>query len=330
MHCTHCGKENADGNVFCSFCGASLAGEMQAAMPAVHLKAQKPEKKANVPAAILGAVSLVLAVLIALMFTGVIRPSAYGGSMSSNAQTASVPEATSMSAIASKGTTIEGPGFETPEDAAKAYLEALRDQNIDQMVSTFAIESYVKSYDFEALLERLMSYQPTQEIRLPSSNVYAQQLNIVSRRGQILSFILYQYLLYQTPDEMNSMKPTVLRDAPAAQDFAKKFVSDTTDYVFADLAVTGILRPESVSEIYSSAQNQNNIARQAKTFGVSADDLANTVITFTAGGKTWLFCPQAVRYNGRWYLQALQGNLANLLGMSVYMGGIAPAGALGL
>jgi hypothetical protein len=59
-------------------------------------------------------------------------------------------------------------------------------------------------------------------------------------------------------------------------------------------------------------------------FGADADDVANVIITFEADGHEWIFCPQAIRYDGKWHLQLLQGNIASILGMSVFTGGIIP------
>jgi len=62
---------------------------------------------------------------------------------------------------------------------------------------------------------------------------------------------------------------------------------------------------------------------------IKAGDVANTVIIFNADGQDWLFCSQAIRYNGKWYLESLGGNIGALLGLSYNSGGIAPADMFG-
>ena len=57
------------------------------------------------------------------------------------------------------------------------------------------------------------------------------------------------------------------------------------------------------------------MSRQAEIFGADIEDIANiAIVTFEADGDTWVFCPQAIRYNDRWYLQTSQGNMAILYG----------------
>lgn len=227
--------------------------------------------------------------------------------------------------FASAGT-IEGPGFATPEDAAKAYLNGLRNQDMNAMISAFAVESYVEHYDLEAMVERIKTYMPTLDVRLPDTTEYTRQLNIASRRSQIAGAIANQYMYYNAPDALNDFLPTVLEDPEAVADFMERFERDTKIYVFDDLVVTNVLQPEDISDLYLSEVNQENITKQAKTFGAGVDEVDNLAIAFEANGRTWLFCPQAVRYDGRWYLQSLQGNLANHVGMSIFTGGIMPAG----
>jgi hypothetical protein len=256
------------------------------------------------------------------------------------------------------GGKIEGPGFETPEEAAKAYLTGLKDQDINAMVSTFAVETYVEHYDLQAMVERLKTYTPSLEIRLPGNTDYNQQLNVVARQNQITGAILNQYMFYNATDELGDFTPTLLKEPDEAADFIEKFESDTEDYVFADLEIGSSLSMESLpddlepdelesylesegllenlqddlpedflEDLYGnfvSEPNQNNIERQAKTIGVEAEDVANVVVAFEANGDTWVFCPQAVRYNGKWYLQSLQGNLSILANMAIYTGGLGP------
>jgi hypothetical protein len=165
-------------------------------------------------------------------------------------------------------------------------------------------------------------------------------------------------MCYNATDELGNFTPTVLSEPGDVSDFMDKFERDTEDYVFADLEIgsalslnslpddlepddlesylesEGLLEdlpedlPEGVLEdLYEnffSDANQKNIERQANVFGAEAEDVANVIVVFEVGGDTWIFCPQAVRYDGKWYLQTLQGNLAILANMSVATGGLMP------
>jgi len=298
MFCSQCGKKLNQDARYCDHCGKKTAGTEPALASSSSVE-PKDSKRTKGKHLLFGACGTAVgAILLAaiLLVTGVLSLGGTG--------------------------TIEGPGFATAEDAAKAYLIGLQNQDVEEMLSTFAVESYAKHYDFAAMLERLMSYQPALEMRLPITDEYTQRLNIEGRRNQIVNGIVAQYMTYNTPDELNDYTPTVFNDPAVIAEFVEKFESNTQDYVFADIKITGTMKPEDMSEMYLSEQNQRNIERQSKVFGVGADDVANIVITFEANGHEWLFCPQAIRYDGKWYLQYLQGNIADLLGLASYTGGI--------
>ena len=314
MFCSHCGGKMDEDSQFCTHCGKEVVSQYAPAVQAPS-PAQRPVQPS--PAAVsknpkgkyllfgacgtaVGAILLAVILLLAGVFSG-----GTAGAFSS-------------------GGKIEGSGFDTPEDAANAYLMGLKDGDLDAMLSAFAVESYVEHYDLEYLIERLGQYNINFEIHLPNSNEHTKKMNVMSRRTYLTNQIILQYMFYQTPDAFNEANNINFFENLTFSDFIDKFERDTENYIFKDLEITGTLEPEDFTDLYMSPTNQENIARQAKTFGADEDDVANIAVKFEADGQTWIFCPQLVRYDGKWYLQSVQGNLANLLGLSVYTGGIAP------
>jgi len=219
---------------------------------------------------------------------------------------------------------IEGPGYDTPEEAAEAYLTALRDQDVDAMVATFAVESYVENYDLEAWCERLQAFVPTTEMKLPTSNVYNSTLDVEARRASIINQITNQYFTYNVPSVALGMTISLAENPQVASDIEE----DTDHYVFSDLEITGTMSPDDITnDIYSIEKNQENLLAQNKAFGVDdLEDVSNVVITFDADGESWYFCPQLIRYEDRWYVQSLTGNAAAIMGMDYTYGGIIKEG----
>lgn len=216
---------------------------------------------------------------------------------------------------------IEGNGYDTPEEAAEAYLIALRDQDMDAMLSTFAIESYIENYDLNAMVERLQAYTPYMEVPFPNSIPYTKELNLEARRSSITHSISNQYQFFnELLKDFYYGQTIVLHDYP---DLVDDMEEATEDYIFEDLEITGSMDPEDIIGLYEEERNQENIAKQAKVFGAKADEVANVVITFEADGEEYVFCPQLVEYDGRWYIQSLQGNVSFLIGLMVNQGGIS-------
>ena len=323
MHCSHCKRKLPQGSKFCNYCGA----EQPAAVPAPPTPQPSTAAPKNFRCrywlfgsggTAVGAILLAVILLIAGVFSA-------------------------------GGKTIEGPGYSTPEEAAEAYLTALRDQDVDAMVAAFAVESYAANYDFEAMVERINSYNINLDMPFPNTNDYTRQMNAERRRDGIVSQIIFQYMLYNAPDALNNGAAVTFDDSDALSDFAKGFERDTEDYIFDDLVITASLSTENIAEdtswedlpediledipeesldrllaLYLSDANQENIERLAEIFGVEDGDVVNVAVFFEADGDTWVFFPQVIQYDGRWYLQVLQGNLAIFCGMSYYSGGIMP------
>jgi hypothetical protein len=352
MYCCNCGRELPSGTKFCTCCGAEqtatqIAPAQEAPSvqpePALLIKQRYDASPGSTPKnfksrymlfAALGTAAGAVLLAIILFAAGV---------------------------FSSGGNKIEGSGFATPEDAAKAYLTALRNRDMDTMLAAFAVETYVDHYDFEAMVERLNSYNIKYELRFPNTNSFNRRMNVEGRRHSIAEQIQLQYMLYNAPDALSNGATFIFKGSETVSDFVEDFEHSTGDYVFNDLKINTVISSqdlaedqspedlaedllkdaekdlpedlledlpedalESMMDKYLSESNQKNIERQAKIFGADIEDVANVAVVFEAGGKAWIFCPQAIRYNGRWYLQTLQGNVAILCGMSSFTGGIAP------
>ncbi len=340
MFCIFCGKNLNPGTKFCSYCGKELPASQEATKketdaeaivevqdappvfaaprpaqdaPVQPVESPRPTPPVSSPkpskgtgrSLLFGLIGVILGAAIlaaALFFTGMIS---FGGAKNGT----------------SSGGKIEGPGYDTPEDAAKAYLEALKNQDIDAMVAAFAVESYAEHYDLQAMFERLQCYSPTLDMKLPAGSDYNNELNIEGRRAAILRLIESQYFLYNVPS-VNLESTSILTDNP---NLISDMEKETKNYVFSDLKITGTMAPEEMTDLYLSENNQENIAKQVKPYGVDSKDIANVVITFEADGDTWYFCPQMICYNGRWYIQTLAGNLPSILGWAPSYGGLARA-----
>jgi hypothetical protein len=232
--------------------------------------------------------------------------------------------------VAAGGATIEGPGYATPADVAEAYLAGLRDQDIPAMLSAFAIESKAKNYDLGQYLDRLRTYTTTITLPFPGTSDKSLMWNVEALRKNLSNQIIMQYMTFNTPEAVNDFKATVLNTPEEISAFVTKMETGIDNYVFADLEIIGAIAPQLLSDKYLNERNQENIAKSVKPYNVEAVDVANTVILFKADGRDWVFCSQAIKYSGKWYLDSLSGNIGNLLGLSFSSGGIAPAGDLGM
>jgi hypothetical protein len=300
MHNVNCGRGAGRNAAYRSWCGRDTA--------AGQAETFRPRRRKRL-FSVKGTAAGVLLLAVVLLISG-------------------MPAAGALAA--GEAATVEGPGFAAPEDAAKAYLAGLKDQDIPAMLSTFAVESKAINYDIGQYIDRLRAYTTTFTLLFPGTSEKSLMWNVESLRKNLSNQIIMQYMTFNTPEAFNDFKTTVLSTPEEISAFVGKMENGMANYVFTDLEITGAIAPQLLSDKYLLAKNQENIAKSVKPYGVEAGDAANTVILFQADGRLWVFCSQAIRYSGKWYLDSLGGNIGNLLGLSYNAGGIAPAGDLGI
>lgn len=212
-------------------------------------------------------------------------------------------------------------GFDSPEDATKAYLEALRDSDLDRMMSTFAIDIYVQNYDFEANLERVSSYGLTQEIKLPNTNEFVTALNTETRRSAVSTAISRQYITLCAP-QLDQTQPQILKEEGQVNQLVSQLEKDIHALPLSTLKVVGFVPPEALSDLYLLENNQNNMAKRAAIYG--ADQLVSCAAVFSLNGAEYLLCVDTAQYGNRWYLQDLGGNIGGLMSLAFFTGGVIP------
>lgn len=229
------------------------------------------------------------------------------------------------SGMASALPTYEGPGLATPEDAAHAYLEAAQNGDLSQMLAAFAIESYVDNYDFLAQLNRLKVYAPSLPVRLPNANPLLRDINVETRKAEVVDGIIYQLLAFHMP-EMTLTAPVVFTgdDAAAhASRFAADMATNMHVLTLSSLEIGGFIPPELLSDAYTDEKNREHMDGYRQMIG--ADEMRSVAVKFSVGENPYILCCDAVRYGDAWFLVQLGGNIGNLLNAGRFVGGILPA-----
>lgn len=200
----------------------------------------------------------------------------------------------------------EGAGFDTPNEAAKAYLESLKEYDIDQMISTFAVESYVDGYDFLANLERDMGYRLMSVLfNLPVVNEFSREINIQSWKKEVAGDIAAQYSSLFTVYGLHD---------------------DAGELNLASIKVLGSIPAKTLLERYPSATAESLMKQWAKLSG--AQQVDSSILVFELNGSKYCLFTDAIKYNGRWYNWKLGGFMSGCLGYSYSLMGIVPADSI--
>lgn len=225
-------------------------------------------------------------------------------------------------AVASQSATCESPGYDSPLDAAQAYLNALKDQDLKGMLSTFAIESYVDQMDLSKLVARMSTYSLNFDPVLPKGGPFARQLNIEQRRAKLSNSILIQFLHFNTPGNFRDDLRLRFMDAQEQEVFMDMMDKISSGSVLSSLVITGEAKPEELYKDFHSEGFQRHYADRAALLGINRHDLQDVVITFELVGQRWYFVAPTFRLNGRWYMESLSSQVAAAMGASLDAGGI--------
>lgn len=226
----------------------------------------------------------------------------------------------SFSSANSKSATAEVKGFNSPEDAAIAYLEGLKDADLDGMISTFAIGSYIENYDFNALLLRQRVYTPFLDVRLPNTNEFVNALNEESRRGDVSSSILRQYRTLSNLS-FDVYERQYNTDEMESSNFVAQFTDSLNTPNLNTLTILGFIPQEALFE-YRETELLNDLnMKQANVCG--ADDQDSRIAVFELDNLKYFLFLDMIEYDGKWYNATLESNIGNILGISIGDGGIA-------
>ncbi len=219
-------------------------------------------------------------------------------------------------------TIFEMEGFDSPQLAAKAYLEGFKAYEPDQMISTFSIESYVDHYDLQESLEHVQAYVfMHQEFILPAVNDFSRNFNIQSRKEQITRDIAGQYAALHIINEGYFGNSDLLKNEDTSDE---SISSEQID--LSSMKILGYVPPEELSEEYDTDSLLNTKAQQTKVCG--ADGVESSVVIFEYNGNKYCFCFDAVQYENKWYIRRLGGDISTLLGIPNDLVGIMPIDAL--
>lgn len=222
---------------------------------------------------------------------------------------------------------FEGEGYDSPEAALGAYIEALNAGDVWGMISTFAVETAVDHMDQKAAIQRTKVWQAAIREGAPVFNGYSRDLAVAQRVGAITNALNYAMLTYAWPEGFDAFDGMPVQfngdDADARIDaflggFASSDFAGWTGQVALEHYVTA--EDLGMAEIYFNESNQANLARFAKVCG--CDELEERAAILSAAGRRYVQFMQCVRYGDRWYNYSQMPSLAHLCNIDVMTGGL--------
>ena len=211
----------------------------------------------------------------------------------------------------------ESEGYDSPEAAVEAYVEALNRGDADDMLSAFAIETFVNHCDAETAMQRLQSISPGVLITVPVNGAYSRSLLINARRAQITNSLVQQYIQISA-QLANTTVP--LQDAAARQEMLDRFANSPANAWEGNVTLVGWVNPALLSETIAYPMNMVSAMLQSAYY--DPDDLAWEVARLNVAGEDAVLLLQCAKYGDRWYIAELNGIPGMALGVPVTAAGM--------
>lgn len=234
-------------------------------------------------------------------------------------------EASSIEALEKEK--LEGEGYATPEDAVAVYVNGLVDNDIDEMLSAFAVETFVDNYSLEKTVEWRRAYWSTIWEYVPGVSNFAREINIENRRFEIINMIKSHYIVLTSTDKFIEGGLSTRYILDNEYENGKDLIDSL--YHVDDLAyVSGMhynrefIAPERMTSSYLSEIVQKKLTERASQ--INADEIRAAVTVFYRGSETFVLAVDCVKYGEKWFVYTTQGVVGSLLGIDTSFFGLFP------
>ena len=200
----------------------------------------------------------------------------------------------------------EGNGAESPEEAAKNFIEGLRHHDLKKMESAYAIETFCKNLDFETYITPYGGWEAI-DMYFPNEVNIGYEQNIVYRKEKVLQEIEYVYMSLIVNDE--SMDIFELYDgSESLEEFEARVFPGKNRAVKVNFE--GIfLDPEGVLEQYANYDPEQYKALQKSRYGCNQpEDIETVMVLVAVDGQNYLMGMDMLQYNEKWYVGSIMGS----------------------
>lgn len=207
-------------------------------------------------------------------------------------------------------------GQKTKEEVVLAFMEALKNQDVSEMISLFALDTYVQNCDVRAWQEWGI-YNLSGDSVLPvNNNRFTKELNVMIRKYQIIKDLRYLYQAFASGLGVGSLK---METGESGQDVLDHFwlVKDEEDLLnievendFADAKTLYDSRNTS-STSYEEYVGKD-IERRLKY--LRCDEIEPMAVRFEWNGLPFILFMEVARYDDSWMILQMGGTLVRSMG----------------
>ena len=210
----------------------------------------------------------------------------------------------------------EGDGFKTAEAAATSFVEGLRDLDYNKMLKSYAWETQAEHYNYDSILDRYDSFNPTFPVLMPSDNDFYISANASGLQSIECRRLYTSIAHYILGDDVEWGKTRPLLDDESKDSFISIYENEKYKD-FTKIKNLRFVSPEDVLGDICSMDEYNEKA-QINNECYGADEVVCMAALADVGDKTFYYFPTVARYGDKWYVVSSWSLISSYLGMKAY------------
>jgi hypothetical protein len=203
-------------------------------------------------------------------------------------------------AEAQPSTATASPGFPTPEDAVRHFVDALVAGDFDGAMAACSIEEQADGFDFPGYIDRVKTHMMFSSPAPSTSDLY-RDLDAAATLGSLANqtkMLVYSFFVTEGLDGQPLM--------PADRAYAEEFQKAVDPSKLADLELVRIDPP--MKRLLWTANNINNFNKMANLYG--AETMTERIALYELDGQTFVGGFGLYRYESGWKIFKLNSTLA--------------------
>lgn len=207
--------------------------------------------------------------------------------------------------------TVEGKGYDTPEEAIVAYAEAIRSGELAKIMSTYAVETYVDRFDLEAYIEWMGCYY-CYSCPLPNTDAQSREMNLVDRQAEIGKEQEFLYLSVVLGEEYkgNAIPYLLGGEYTSASKLTRAISEEDWMEILAEMEIGDVADYRDLDVEKDDWKSIQNSYADKETF-LGCDELTGLAVEITLDGEDYYLLAELACYDGKWYVNQACGVLGN-------------------
>ncbi len=208
---------------------------------------------------------------------------------------------------------FEVKGYESADEAALSYVKSFCQSDIDSMLSTFAIETFIENYDLKEFINsrKYYDYYNT-ECPFENNSDFKMQINYYSRISELVkSFKQTYYYLILKDDNFSAIETFTRSNANDIELFVNKISDPYFDEKISSAKIRRVLTPEFFNDLDLLTYKNTTTTKYSY---LNCDEIKSFAVELDFDGDEYYLFVDVGLFDNVWYNISISSSLGISVG----------------